>query len=260
VINPGSGGTVTTACGAANGTGNLNTTVTMKSGAVIVYTVPATIAPSASGSLANTATVAVPAGVIDSVPANNSSTDTDGVVVIASAIADLSLVKSSDSARVAPGGTVTYTIVVTNNGPDEVIAAGVTDIAPAALTFTSWTCAVTNAGSGGPVASTCGALSGSGSINTSVTMQTGAIITFTVHATVSATASGSITNVASVAVPSGTIDPALANNSGTSAIEVATSAAVVPVPASSKETLFALGLLLALVGVASRRRIGRRVR
>ncbi|HJU21977.1 MAG TPA: hypothetical protein VJ891_05670, partial [Casimicrobiaceae bacterium] len=114
VTNPGSGGTVTTACGAANGTGNLNTTVTMKSGAVIVYTVPATIAPGASGSVSNTATVAVPPGVIDSVPANNSSTDTDGVVAIASAIADLSLGKSSDTARVAPGGTVTYTIVVTN--------------------------------------------------------------------------------------------------------------------------------------------------
>ena len=40
----------------------------------ITYTISATVAPGASGSLANTATVAVPVGVTDPVPGNNAST------------------------------------------------------------------------------------------------------------------------------------------------------------------------------------------
>ena len=46
-------------------------------GASVTYTVTAHIDPSARGSLANTATVALPAGLTDPVPGNNSATDTD---------------------------------------------------------------------------------------------------------------------------------------------------------------------------------------
>ena len=53
----------------------------MKAGAVITYTISATVAPGTSGSLANTATVAVPVGVTDPVPGNNSATDLDTVAV-----------------------------------------------------------------------------------------------------------------------------------------------------------------------------------
>jgi hypothetical protein len=46
-------------------------------GSNIVYTVTANIHPSAAGDLVNTATVAVPSGYADSVPGNNSATDSD---------------------------------------------------------------------------------------------------------------------------------------------------------------------------------------
>jgi uncharacterized repeat protein (TIGR01451 family) len=74
VTNAGSGGGVTTSCGAASGTGNVTTTVTMQPGAVLTYVIVASVAANASGSVVDTASVSVPAGVTDSSPVNNAST------------------------------------------------------------------------------------------------------------------------------------------------------------------------------------------
>ena len=42
-----------------------------------------------------------------------------------------------------PGSATTYTITVTNQGPDAVTGATLTDTAPAGLTFGNWTCVAT---------------------------------------------------------------------------------------------------------------------
>ena len=65
------------ACGAASGTGSIATTVNLLVGGTATFTVVASIAPSATGSLVNTASVAAPAGVTDPTPGNNTATDTD---------------------------------------------------------------------------------------------------------------------------------------------------------------------------------------
>src|SRR4029077_1188200 len=57
----------------ASGSGTIADTVTLPVGASITYTVTAHVNPSARGSLANTATVAMPAGLTDPVPGNNSA-------------------------------------------------------------------------------------------------------------------------------------------------------------------------------------------
>ena len=68
----GSGGASCT----ANGAGNINdTSVNLPVGTSITYTVNATVISSPSGTLDNTATVAVPIGVTDPVPGNNSASD-----------------------------------------------------------------------------------------------------------------------------------------------------------------------------------------
>ncbi len=55
--------------------------------------------------------------------------------------ADLSITKNDGSLTYTPGGTGTYTIVVTNNGPDNVTGATITDDLPNGVTMTSaWTC------------------------------------------------------------------------------------------------------------------------
>src|SRR5262245_53214132 len=69
------GGTCTAA-----GSGNINDTVNLPVGGSVTYTASCAIAPGATGSLVNTATVSAPAGVIDPIPANNSSTDADTLV------------------------------------------------------------------------------------------------------------------------------------------------------------------------------------
>jgi len=70
-------------CGAASGTGNISTTVTLGVGASATFTLNGTVAANATpGALTNTATVAVPAGgTTDPNPANNSATDTDAIVL-----------------------------------------------------------------------------------------------------------------------------------------------------------------------------------
>jgi uncharacterized repeat protein (TIGR01451 family) len=71
----GSGGAVCT----PSGSGSIDTTTILPPGSHVTFSVAATVAGSASGTLANTATVTAPAGVTDPNPANNAATDTDSI-------------------------------------------------------------------------------------------------------------------------------------------------------------------------------------
>src|SRR5204862_229127 len=120
----------------ANGSGNINDTVTMPSGSVITYIAIGTIDPSApSGTLSDTATVSVPNGVTDPVLTNNSATDSDPLVLSA----DLKVTVTDGQSRYTPGANDTYTIVVTNNGLGRVTGAGVSDSFPAVFTGVTFT-------------------------------------------------------------------------------------------------------------------------
>jgi uncharacterized repeat protein (TIGR01451 family) len=214
-------------------------------GATYQITVTATVT-AAGGTVTNTATIAPPGGASDPNPGNNSASDTDSVIA-APAVADLAITKSNGATSLTPGGTTTYIITVTNNGPAEVTGATVTDLAPAGLTFGNWTCAVTNPGSGGVVVTACGSPTGSGNINASVTLKVGAVVTFTVPATVAANATGTIVNIATVNVPPGVTDPT-PNNSSASDSDVVAGAPpiqVVGIPTLGTPALLLLMLLLA---------------
>ena len=204
ITNAGSGGIVTTACGAANGSGNLATTVTMKVGAVITYTVPATVAGGASGSIANTATVTAPSGIVDPAPANNSATDTDPVTPVA----DLAIGKDDGATSVNAGASTVYTITVTNNGPSAITGAILADPAATGLAKTTVACSATP----GQCVTAPTAAELEGGAFALPALASGATYQIAVTATVTA-ASGSVTNTATVAAPAGTIDPTPGNNS-----------------------------------------------
>ena len=104
-----------------------------------------------------------------------------------------------------PGGTTTYTIVVSNAGPSTAVDAAVTDLFPATISAANWT-AVASAGSS--VAQT----SGTGNIITSVTLLPGGTVTFTVNALISPSATGPLTNTATVSPPAGMTDTNPGNN------------------------------------------------
>ncbi|MFL5320319.1 MAG: InlB B-repeat-containing protein, partial [Myxococcaceae bacterium] len=105
------------------------------------------------------------------------------------------------------GAPLTYTIVVTNNGPSVANGAAVKDSFPPELGTPSWTCA----GSGGGV---CGAASGSGNINTTANLPVGASVTYTVNATVIAgSGNGTINNIATVTAPATVTEQFASDNS-----------------------------------------------
>ena len=141
---------------------------------------------------------------IDPVPGNNSATDTDTVVVSS----DLSVMKSDGVTSATPGGSVTYTITVTNAGPSNAIGAPVTDTLPASLADATWTCAAV-------LPNSCAATNGSGSISTTVDLVSSGSATFTLTATIDPAATGTLVNTVSVAASVGTTDPDPADNSAT---------------------------------------------
>ncbi|WP_305118995.1 hypothetical protein [Tahibacter harae] len=191
------GGTCT-----ASGSGNISDTVDLPSAASVTYTAICAISASATGTLTNTATVTAPGSVTDTNPANNAATDSDSL----GATADLAISKTDGLATVAAGGSTTYTIVASNAGPSNAAGATVTDTFPAGTTCT-WTCA----GAGG---GTCTA-SGSGTISDTVDLPSGGSVAYTAACAISAAASGTLTNTATVTAPAGTTDPTPGNNSAT---------------------------------------------
>ncbi len=201
------------ACVVANGTGDINTTVNLAANGTTTFTVTATVRPDATGSLANTASIAAPAGVTDPSNGNNTATDTDTIAQSA----NLSITKTNSATTVTPGTQTTYTIVVSNAGPSVATGATVTDDLPSTLSNATWTCTAS-------AGSSCGAASGTGSINTTVNLLGSGTATFTLTATVSNTATGSLANTATVTSPAGTTDPNPANNSGMATNPLAPSA------------------------------------
>jgi len=167
----------------------------------------------------------------------NSNTDTLTIYSSAGVFADLAITKDDSTATYTPGGTLTYTITVTNNGPSNVTGATVTDTFPPAITSASWTCT----GTGG---ATCTA-SGSGNIADTVTIPAGQHVTYTVTAQVSPTATGPLANVASVSPPPGIVDP-VANNDAASDTD---QQYLEPIPTLSETGTFLLALLLGFAAV-----------
>ncbi len=117
--------------------------------------------------------------------------------------ADLEVVsKTHTPVALSTGSTVTYTIVVRNNGPNDITNAAFTDTVPAQITGVNWSCTVSPVASG----NSCGAASGTGNaINTTVSLKNGAAATYIVTGTVSS--SGTLTNTARIIRTDDTTDP-----------------------------------------------------
>lgn len=117
--------------------------------------------------------------------------------------ADLSLAKTGSPGTVISGSTVTYQLVVTNNGPGTSNGIFLTDPLPVGMTFDSCstsqgTCTGPAVGANGTVVANLGSIPNPG------------FALVTIVATVTAPGGTSLINTA--VVSSGTADPALANN------------------------------------------------
>ena len=67
--------------GTPGGSGNINQQVNLAAGGSVTYSIVATISPAFAGSLTNTASAAVPAGLTDDTPADDTATDTTTVTL-----------------------------------------------------------------------------------------------------------------------------------------------------------------------------------
>ena len=164
---------------------------TLASGAQTVVTIEV-VAPGTPGTITNTASAT--ANEADSVPGNNSDSESTQVI----RQADLAVAKVDSLDPVNAGAQLAYTVTLTNNGPDSATGVVLTDNLPAGVTFVSVAPTPACAHSAGVVTCTVG------------TLASGA--TFTATITVNAPAEGgTITNTASATTTD--VDPDATNNS-----------------------------------------------
>ncbi|MCB1608500.1 MAG: DUF11 domain-containing protein [Xanthomonadales bacterium] len=121
--------------------------------------------------------------------------------------ADLSISKRNDRCVLPGGSRISYRIEVQNLGPEAVTNARVTDTLPSALSGATWTCSA----SGG---ASCVA-SGSGSIDSLVSLPNGSSVVFNLSVNVQRSPELSVSNTATVTLPTGLTDPVPGNNSST---------------------------------------------
>src|SRR5205807_684508 len=122
--------------------------------------------------------------------------------------ADLHVTVSDGKSAAVAGAQNTYTIVVSNAGPSYVSGAVVKDTFPSIFTGVTFSATETGGATGFTV-------SGSGNIKDTVTMPPGSSITYKATGKLSAAATGTLSDTASVTAPSGISDPNSANNSAT---------------------------------------------
>ncbi len=198
------------------GTGNINDTVTLPSGATITYTVTGTIpSNAAAGPLSNTATVTAPANTFETNTANNSATITTTI----NQRVDVLVTKTDSPDPVTAGSNLTYTIVVTNNGPSDAQGLSFSDAIPVNTTFVSlnspagWTSITPAVGGTGTITSTRSTLAAGTGAQT---------FTLVVKANASTAAGSTITNTANITTT--TTDTNAVNNTATATSTVNTSA------------------------------------
>jgi uncharacterized repeat protein (TIGR01451 family) len=174
-------------------------TTTLTNGQFATLTFQVSAANNASGVLANSASVTAPGTVNDPVLSNNFST----VTVTVTPVADLVITKTASTSTPSAGSTFSYTIVVGNKGPSDVTNATWTDTLPAGLGT------ITNIQTSSGITATA---TGS-TISGTSTLVNGQVATVTFQVSVAPTASGVLTNTATVTVPAGTTELVPGNNS-----------------------------------------------
>lgn len=104
---------------------------------------------------------------------------------------DVSVTVTDNMAVPVAGGTITYTITVTNTGSFAANATSLIDNIPVAITSTSWT----SSAAGGATGNTA---SGSGNLAETLFLPAGASVTYMVTANISSSATGSLNYTATV--------------------------------------------------------------
>ena len=194
-------------CPAAMGVGSVNTNaLSLTSGGVTTYliTVPVGMGAMALRNLAATVTIQPPVAIPDILQSNNTAS---------MGLADLAITVTDNLAGRPPvaGSPIVYTVTVQNNGPSGVQDVALSNVLPAGVMGTTWTCAG-NLGALCPSASGVGGLPAAGG-----TLISGSSLVYTVTIPGSGNPPADPTYSVAVAAPSPLTDPMLANNAASTA-------------------------------------------
>jgi uncharacterized repeat protein (TIGR01451 family) len=193
-------GTTVTTPPSVVGSDVIATLGTMNAGQTATVTI--TLMPSGAALPSVTNTANVSSGLIDPNPAD----DTVSVTTPVTAQADVAAAISATPSAVAVGQNLTYTITLTDNGPNDAANVAVTDVLPASLTFVSAdSTSASFVPAFNPANNTFSAALGS--------LTSGSSTTVTIVVTTKAAAAPTVSN--SVTVSSSTVDPNTANNLAT---------------------------------------------
>lgn len=145
-------------CGKDSGRGDLNESVDLPPGTPLTYTVTARIPPEARGTLARSASLGIPDGVLDPTPAEPTAADTAPLIPVAEVSLELNrsfdpadpkpgCVKAAalvNAGEAVPGCTVVYALEVDNEGPSRVDRTLVQlEDSTGLLSDLTWTCTAT---------------------------------------------------------------------------------------------------------------------
>ena len=144
------------------------------------------------------------------------TTVSNGVTPPPAPQADLSISLLAGTTAPPAGSTMTFSLVISNGGPAPVTGASFANTLPAGLgTITNVTSALSGGASVASLSNTGSALGGS------VNLPAGGKVTVNYQVQVALSATGNITNVATVNAPVGTTDPSPANNTASASVVVA---------------------------------------
>ncbi|SEW53852.1 T9SS type B sorting domain-containing protein [Chitinophaga arvensicola] len=122
----------------SSGAGDIHLTADLPANSgMLIISVTGKVDPAATGSITNTATAVPPAGVTDPTPATASAT-----TVIRNK-SNLNIVKSGPNV-VASGGTINYSLLVTNLGPSDAKGLDIADLVPGTIEGVTWTSSAGN--------------------------------------------------------------------------------------------------------------------
>lgn len=185
------------------------------------YHLSGSISPAFNLGAASKSSVNAPAFDIDNQARPSLGGFDSGADEYPGAIVDLSITKTDGQTSVFQGGPVSYTIQVSNSGPNNVAGATVTDTFPASLTVGTWTCTAT-------AGSSCSTGGSGNNRSGTVSLLNGGSATFTANTMLSASASGNLVNTATVSVPGTVTDSNPANNSATDTDSVSLALPTIP--------------------------------
>lgn len=163
--------------------------------------------------------------------------------------ADYAVQKSTSTPMINVGDQAAWSVVVTNNGPQDGQGVRVEDLIPAGLSNVSWVCAPTGQAS-------CSINNGTGDIQLDAQVYSGAGNYLTIVITGDAQAAGVLKNEVRISAINGGVDRNSQNNQADASVTVMSGgASVTPVPMNQSwaMALMTLSLLLLTGGVLRRR-------